>query len=462
MEEKNNHVKFVDLFAGIGGLRLGFEKGFKELGFETECVLTSEIKESAVKVLKENFDHNKLVGDIREVETDEIPKFDFLLAGFPCQSFSAAGHQDGFADTRGTLFFEIERILREKQPYGFLLENVEGLVTHDRENKEDEIGNTLKIILNNLSLLGYNVNYEVLDAQNFGLPQSRKRVYIVGTKEGEVELENFPKKHSKLKKILERGLEVEDTEFNRKILENYSVEELHGKAIKDKRGGDNNIHSWDIELKGPVSDQQKKLLNELLKQRRRKKWAKKKGIKWMDGMPLTVEEISTFYPNLFTENIEDIDLKEMLDDLVEKGYLELEHPKKQVEVETKNGNIVKRRRPDKSLKKGYNIVTGKLSFEFTKILDPEGVAPTVVATDVHKLAVPDEDGLRELTLREGLRLFGYNDNFIMNVDKKEGFDLLGNTVPVPVVEAISDRLAGVYNGYLEEESDVVNKSSKVG
>jgi len=124
-------VKFIDLFAGLGGIRLGFEKSFQDLGFETECVMTSEIKPYAVETLSKNFNHDYFVGDIFQVDNKQIPDFDFLLGGFPCQPFSAGGKRQGFIDTRGTLFFEIERILRDKKPYGFILENVEGLVKHD-------------------------------------------------------------------------------------------------------------------------------------------------------------------------------------------------------------------------------------------------------------------------------------------------------------------------------------------
>ena len=126
-------------------------------------------------------------------------RLDFLLAGFPCQPFSAAGLQLGFEDTRGTLFFEIERILKEKNPYGFLLENVEGLVNHDN-------GRTLSIIINHLNQLGYFVSYRLIDSQYFGLAQSRKRVYIVGTKDTHISLDNFEEHTAVLGDILEHGL----------------------------------------------------------------------------------------------------------------------------------------------------------------------------------------------------------------------------------------------------------------
>lgn len=432
-------VKFIDLFAGMGGMKLGFENAFKKHGFETECVMTSEIKPYAIKTLMANFSGENFVGDIFKVRNEAIPDFDFLLGGFPCQPFSASGKRFGFQDTRGTLFFEIERILEAKKPYGFILENVEGLIKHDLENKKDKIGRTLKTILIKLRELGYQVSYNLLDSIDFNLPQSRKRVFIVGTREKEIDLTDFPTKRAKLREILETGLDTVSTTFTKKLLQNYSIEELYGKSIKDKRGGKNNIHSWDIEIKGAVSPKQKLLLNKLFKERRKKKWAEENGIDWMDGMSLSLEQISTFFP--------DKKLKELLDDLVDKGYLKFEHPKKLVREVTENGGIKKFRTFDEDLPKGYNIVTGKLSFEINKILDPEDIAPTLVATDVSRIAVVDGGGLRKLSIREGLRLFGYPEWYKIPVKEKEAFDLLGNTVAVPVMEAVAIRTAEIYASY---------------
>ncbi len=288
-------IKFIDLFAGIGGMRLGLEKACKSLGIHSECVLTSEIKSTAIKVYQENFNIDKLWGDITEISSKEIPDFDILLAGFPCQPFSSAGTRQGFLDTRGTLFFEIERILKDKSPFGFLLENVEGLVQHDD-------GRTLTTIVNKLEHLGYQVKYDVLNARDFDVPQDRKRVYITGTKTNPISL-NFPRNNkSVLLNILETGCPTLQTNFVKKLLAQYSLNELYGKSIRDKRGGEDNIHSWDLELKGNVSIEQRELLNLLLKQRRRKNWSAKKGIQWMDGIPLSLDEIETFYPTFRTLN----------------------------------------------------------------------------------------------------------------------------------------------------------------
>ncbi len=439
-------VKFIDLFSGLGGIRLGFEKSFKELGFETECVMTSEIKQYAVETLAKNFSHDYFVGDIFQVENEQIPDFDFLLGGFPCQSFSAAGNRHGFSDTRGTLFFEIERILKDKNPYGFILENVEGLVKHDLENKRDKIGKTLSTILYKLkNELGYNVTWKVLDSIDFGLPQSRKRIFIVGTKDEKANLTVTTKEFKPLKAVLENGLDTIKSDFTDKLFSHFGMEDLYGKSIKDKRGGNNNIHSWDIGIKGEVSDEQIILLNKLFKERRKKHWAEKIGIDWMDGMALTLKQISTFHKN--------DRLKTLLDDLVKKGYLRFEHPKKLVREKTENGEK-KYRVYDETKPKGYNIVTGKLSFEINKILDPNDIAPTLVATDVSRLAVPDNGGLRRLTIREGLRLFGYPEWYDIPVKETEAFDLLGNTVAVPVVKHVADKLAEIYYNNLAEIEEI--------
>ncbi|WP_319420644.1 DNA (cytosine-5-)-methyltransferase [Pleurocapsa sp. FMAR1] len=424
-------VRFIDLFAGLGGMRQGLEDACQKMRISAKCVFTSEIKEYAIATYQENFLENKIHGDISQVATSEIPEFDILLAGFPCQPFSTAGTRQGFLDTRGTLFFEIERILEAKQPFGFLLENVEGLVQHDR-------GKTLATILSKLKQLDYHVTWKVLNAKNFGIPQDRKRIYIVGNKNHPISLEFTSQKQVLLKTIFETEKPILKTDLTQRLLAHYSIEKLYGKAIKDKRGGNDNIHSWDLELKGQVSKPQKELLNQLLKERRRKIWAEKKGIKWMDGMPLTLEEILTFYNpnNLFQSN----DPKLMLDDLVDKGYLKFEYPKDLVETISSNGKVIRKRQYRKDLPKGYNIIVGKLSFEISKILDPNRIAPTLVATDMNKLAVVDGNGIRKLTIREGLRLFGFPEDYQINLPVTKAFDLLGNTVVVPVIEEIIERI----------------------
>lgn len=424
---KNKKVKFVDLFAGMGGIRKGFELACESMKLESECIFTSEIKPHAVEILKQNNSCEKIHGDITKINEKDIPDFDFLLAGFPCQAFSSAGKRLGFLDTRGTLYFEVERILKEKKPKGFILENVEGLVTHDRKDKKSPIGQTLSTILQSLENLGYKVEWKVLNSKYFGVPQERKRIYIIGTDRKKPDMNFQVGKVKKIKEILESGLPTVNSKIVSLLLSHFSAEELQGKAIKDKRGGKDNIHSWDIELKGKVTNSQKELLNKLLTERRKKKWAYEYGIEWMDGMPLTKEHIKTFYD---VKNLEEI-----LEDLVNKGYLKKEYPKRK---------IAGKRVQDTNLPIGYNIVTGKMSFEINKILNPESIAPTLVAMDMRGLFVVDGKGLRNLSLREGLRLFGYPENFKFEIEKNLGYDLLGNTVVVPAIEEVSKRVLKIY------------------
>ena len=423
-------VRFIDLFAGIGGIRTGLSQALEEAGYMPQCVLTSEIKPYAIKVLHDNYPQENMVGDVTQLSIEDIPDFDILCAGFPCQAFSSAGKRQGFADTRGTLFFEVERILRAKLPQGFILENVEGLVNHDG-------GRTLDVIISKLLDLGYKVEYKVLNSTRFGVPQERKRIYIVGTFVEKPDLEQFPIATKTIGDVLEFGKPTIDSPFIKLLLQHFKIEELYGKSIKDKRGGNTNIHSWDIEIKGSVSKDQKKLLNKILRERRKKKWAEVIGIEWMDGMPLTTEQISSFFPHPH--------LQEMLDDLANKGYLKFEHPKRKKKKTDLFGNTTTFREQDLSLPKGYNIVAGKLSFEISKVLSPKEIAPTLVAMDMQKLFVADGEGLRRLTLREGLRLFGYPETMQLNVSEKEGFDLLGNTVVVPVIKAVATRLIKAIN-----------------
>ncbi len=162
-----DNFTFIDLFAGIGGIRLGFE------AVGGHCVFSSEFDEDACKTYEANFGEHPS-GDITKIEAQNIPDFDILLGGFPCQAFSIIGKKEGFSnETCGTLFFDIERILKEKRPKAFLLENVRNLVSHDK-------GRTFKIITSHLEALGYHVYAKILNALDYGVPQKRERIIIVG------------------------------------------------------------------------------------------------------------------------------------------------------------------------------------------------------------------------------------------------------------------------------------------
>jgi len=195
-----NDFKFIDLFAGIGGIRLGFESQ------GGRCVFSSEWDKYAQDTYEANF-KERPYGDITEIEPSDIPNHDILLGGFPCQAFSICGEQKGFSDTRGTLFFNIEQILKVKKPYAFMLENVKNLKSHDK-------GRTFKTILEHLENLGYFVHHTVLNSLDYGVPQKRERTIIVGFKDN-ISF-SFPKPlgvEPKLEDILENDEDIEKKHF---------------------------------------------------------------------------------------------------------------------------------------------------------------------------------------------------------------------------------------------------------
>lgn len=165
-------IKYIDLFCGIGGFRVAAETVCKKHGIESECVFSSDIDPDCQVNYSANFGDVPF-GDITLVDEAEVPDHDFLFAGFPCQPFSIIGKSKGFEESRGTLFFDIARILDKKKPGAFVLENVKRLVSHDK-------GRTFEVILKSLREMGYDVRYKILNALDYGLPQKRERVFIVG------------------------------------------------------------------------------------------------------------------------------------------------------------------------------------------------------------------------------------------------------------------------------------------
>jgi len=226
------NLRTIDLFAGLGGIRLGFHSA----GFST--VYANDFDKYACETYDLNFPTTKLhLEDITKVETKDIPDFDFLLGGFPCQAFSIAGFRHGFKDPsgRGNLFFDIARILDDKKPLGFLLENVKNLKGHDG-------GNTFKVISETLDKLGYDIKSQVLNSMEYGnVPQNRERIYIVGFKKESGLINNFefPEKiplTKTIKDILEKPEDVPDKYY-------YNDKPLY-ERIKDHPFEENRVYQW--------------------------------------------------------------------------------------------------------------------------------------------------------------------------------------------------------------------------
>jgi DNA (cytosine-5)-methyltransferase 1 len=234
-------LKTIDLFAGIGGIRLGFSH------FGCENVFTSEWDKDAQQMYEANFGE-KPRGDITKISPQDIPDHDILLAGFPCQPFSIIGNKQGFSDTRGTLFFNIEEILRIKKPYSFVLENVKQLKTHDS-------GKTFKVIIEKLEALGYFTHHTILNALDFGLPQKRERTIIVGFRENIAF--KFPKKlgnFMSLNEILENEALIDKKLFaSKEILEKrqqkVKIEPFYPSVWHENKGGNISILPFSCALR---------------------------------------------------------------------------------------------------------------------------------------------------------------------------------------------------------------------
>lgn len=212
MKDKNKNLRFIDLFCGMGGFRIAFEKT------GAKCVFSSDIDKFAQETYEMNFNETPS-GDITTVDAKDIPDHEILCAGFPCQPFSMAGKRLGFEDTRGTLFFEVARILKEKKPIAFILENVKGLTNHDN-------GKTLEVMLSTLSELGYDCKYAILNAKDYNVPQNRERWYCVGVRKNSNTSINdfsFPGKKPleiKLENIIESNITSNDYKISQRCSEN--------------------------------------------------------------------------------------------------------------------------------------------------------------------------------------------------------------------------------------------------
>lgn len=375
-------------------------------------MFSCDIKPDAIKTYNVNFDEQNVKSNIFNV--DDLPSFDLLCAGFPCQPFSSAGNKQGFDDDRGGIIFKIIELCGKYSPKYVILENVANLaVLND--------GKTILKICDEFRKIGYTTHYKKLNAQNFGVPQNRERIFIVCSKQGlHLDLDIITaRKPLLLTDIIDYDAKYTDIDrdFADSIVHLHSKQRLYGFKIQDKRGGGNNIHSWDFG--NNITEDQKKLMSSIMTERRKKHWAEHKKIDWMDGMPLTTQEITTFCDH---EN-----LQHLLDDLVVKKYLRLEKPKK---------ILNNKRIYDTDGENGYNICKGKLSFPVSHILDPHSVSPTLTATDCSKLAVIiDDTYVRKLTNNELKKINGFPISYIIpeGVNK---YDLFGNMVCPPVVESI--------------------------
>lgn len=427
---KKQKFTFVDLFAGIGGFRIALENlGGKCLGF-------SEIDKTAIESYKKNFNttHEVEIGDI--TKNKDLPLVDMLVGGVPCQSWSIAGKMKGFEDPRGRLWHDTIIVTEKIKPKAFIYENVKGLA--DPRNKAN-----LDLIVGEFNRIGYETHYKVLNAFDFGLPQSRERVFVVGIRK---DLNNggfkYPEKSSDLPYLADI-LETSDKTVKKIKLENHAsfknsfnmaaiVNKGNFFIFSDIRNGDYTVHTWNLVK---TTEKEKKICLMILKNRRKPIYGEK------DGNPMSLKDIRDLYDNLpldGEDNAKDLVEAKDLDRLVEKEIL--------------------RKVGDK-----YEFLNSKISAGINgiyRIFLPEShVFSTLTKTGskdfVSEIAIPEEvtdkkqyfiDNIlkkkryRKLTIREAARLQGFPDDFDLNINYDKAMGLLGNAVAVKVVEKVAQNI----------------------
>ena len=376
-------MRFIDLFAGIGGFRIPFD----EFGYK--CVFSSEIDKFARQTYRTHFGEEPH-GDITKISAEEIPEHDLLLAGFPCQPFSKAGHQKGFEDSRGTMFFEIMRILKHHKPKYFILENVKQLVKHNN-------GETLEYILSQLrSLYGDEVYWKVLNAKDFGLPQNRERIFI----------SNFGILESRSKKATKLGDILEDN-----VDEKYTISE--------------------------------KLWTGLQRRREANK-AKGSGFGYRLFSPDS-EYVSTITARYGKDGAEVL-VRDLLEDNVDESYYynDSKYYDMLKEKMTNKDSCYQLRRTYVRENKnnlcptltanmgtgGHNVplVLDKINPRKLTPLSPEGSTGSL--------------NPRKLTPRECARLQGFPDSFVIPVSNAQAYKQFGNSVAVNVIRHLAEILEG--------------------
>jgi len=411
---------FIDLFSGIGGFRVAIEKlGGKCIGF-------SEIDKNAIEVYRDNFNSKEEIylGDITKIE--KLPKADIFVGGVPCQAWSVAGSKKGFDDPRGKLWEDCIRLVKESKPKAFIFENVKGL--YDPRNKS-----SLNLIINEFRKCGYDVFHKLLNAYDFGLPQNRDRIFIVGfdkkfkidfdfpsPKDNAIPLHKifkditFNKDHLQKKTFLPRDLFGERVPASRNRFQRKN--ELNDFFIFcDTRNGHSTIHSWDIRK---TSQKEKNICMTILKNRRKKTYGE-----W-DGNPLSYKTLKKLIPNLHKEDLDKLVEKEIL--VQEKdGRYELYHTKNSAGID----GVYRVFLPQSEI---FSTITATENRDFIATKSLSGKNP-----DQYKTKFIEEIYLKKqfrlITGREAARLQGFPETFKIHKNEKIAKKQFGNAVPTNIV-----------------------------
>lgn len=390
---------FIDLFAGIGGFRIALEKA------GGKCVAFSEIDKKAISIYSQNFntDHEVSLGDI--TKCTELPKTDLIVGGVPCQAWSIAGKNKGFSDERGKLWFDAIKSIKLAKPKAFIFENVKGL--QDPRN----IG-SLNLIIEELEKLDYKVSVRVLNASDYGLPQNRERLFLVGIKK-DLKLKkefSFPAPQPKTVKLA-------DLLDNVKLGSETSNKEYF--IFCDTRNGDSVIHSWDLVK---TSKEEKRICLLILNNRRKSKYGNK------DGNPISFKDLKDLDPGLKMNTLKSLITKRILKKVGNK--FDLQNSKNSSGI----NDIYRIYMPNS---KNFSTLTATGTKDFIALETLKKSESTI--EDFIKNIV-DNKKYRQISSREAGRLQGFPESFNHHPDYKSAIKQFGNAVPVNMVYALIQEL----------------------
>lgn len=417
---------FVDLFAGIGGFRLGLES------IGGNCIASSEINKNALDVYGQNWpddpsDHN--LGDICEIKS--LPAHDLLVGGVPCQSWSIAGKNRGIDDPRGKLWNEVIRLLHVSQPTAFLFENVKGLI--DPRHRE-----ALQYLVDSFSEVGYDVYYRLLNAYDYGVPQNRNRIFIVGIKKGmqrvpfvwPAPVAHTPRLHEILDDIevntaVSTPLPLQRNLFGERI--NVQRNRLTPAGSKNKffiltdiRNGATSIHSWDIY--DNISEREKTICLTLLKNRRKSQYGPK------DGNPLSLQHLQQLIPDLVETELQTLVDKNVLRYYPEQDKYEFFNRKLSGGID----GVYRVYLPSSTF---FPTLMASGTLDFVATIDVQGESEEAYRTNFVE-QVLNQKKYRSLKPVEMARLQGFPNEFVLHENEAKNTQLFGNSVAVPVVRAI--------------------------
>lgn len=430
-----NTFTFIDLFSGIGGFRIALE------GLGGKCIGFSDIYNPAIKVYKENFDTSDEleIGDI--TKNHDLPYADILTGGVPCQSWSIAGKNRGFEDPRGQLWLDTIQVTDKVRPKAFIYENVKGLA--DPRNKAN-----LELIIHEFHKIGYNVFYKVLNAFDYGLPQSRERIFIVGFREDidhttfeyPVAYKNLPNLSSILEDVM---VQSDEKESRLEYKNSFNMAAVANKGnffiFSDVRNGDFTIHSWDLV---ETSALEKEICLKILKNRRRPKYGPK------DGNPMSLAHIQElFEPNVLpldegSNSVnESVVTKKDLDDLVDKKILRYKDGKYELAnsmISSGINGIYRIFLPESHV---FSTLTKSGTRDF---IATESIPETVQDKKAYFIEnIYGKEKFRAITVREGARIQGFGDEYEFNVPYSTAMGLLGNSIAINIVREVSKKLLEV-------------------